>query len=55
MAKKELIPAKQEKAHERLKNFRIELADYRQNFNRLKEDKEDSVRLPDELQQPSER
>ena len=47
MTKKELVPAKQEKAHERLKNFRSELADYRQSFDRLKKDREDSVRLSD--------
>ena len=55
MAKKELIPAKQEKAHERLKNFRTELADYRQSFDRFKKDREDSVRLIDAFLQPSER
>ncbi|MCJ1456535.1 protein transport protein bos1 [Mycoblastus sanguinarius] len=42
MAKKELIPAKQEKAHERIKNFRSELSDYRQTLERLKRDREDS-------------
>lgn len=44
MAKKELIPAKQEKAHDRIKNFRSELADYRQSLDHLKKDREDSVR-----------
>ena len=53
MAKMELIQGKQEKAHERLKIFRIELADYRQSFDRVKKDKEDSVRRPGELLQPS--
>ena len=53
MAKKELVPAKQEKAHERLKNFRTELADYRQSFDRLKKDREDSVRLSDAFLEPS--
>ena len=43
MAKKELIPAKQEKAFERMKNFRGELADYRQTLDRLKRDREDNV------------
>lgn len=43
MAKKELIPVKQEKAHERIKNFRGELADYRQTLEHLKRDREDSV------------
>lgn len=42
MAKKELIPAKQEKARERIKNFRTELVDYRQYFDSLKKDREDS-------------
>lgn len=55
MAKKELIPGKQEKAHERLKNFRIELADYRQKFDLLKKDREDNVRVFDALLQPSNR
>ena len=53
MAKKELVPAKQEKAHERLKNFRTELADYRQSFDRLKRDREDSVRLSNAFIKPS--
>ena len=42
-AKKELIPTKQEKAYERIKNFRAELLDYRQTFDHLKKDREDSV------------
>lgn len=42
-AKKELIPAKQEKAYERIKNFRAELLDYRRTFDHLKKDREDSV------------
>lgn len=46
MAKKELIPAKQEKAFERIKNFRGELADYRQTLDRLKRDREDNVYMP---------
>ncbi|KAL8654508.1 MAG: hypothetical protein Q9210_001453 [Variospora velana] len=41
-AKKELIQAKQEKAYERIKNFRAELLDYRQTFDHLKRDREDS-------------
>ncbi|KAL9042561.1 MAG: hypothetical protein Q9180_000524 [Flavoplaca navasiana] len=41
-AKKELIPTKKEKAHERIKTFRSDLLDYRQTFNRLKKDREDS-------------
>ena len=43
MAKKEIIPAKQEKARERIKNFRSDLLDYRQSFERLRKDHEDSV------------
>jgi len=43
-AKKELIQTKQEKAHERLKTFRAELQDYRQSFERLKREREGSVR-----------
>ncbi|KAI9844180.1 MAG: pyruvate dehydrogenase complex dihydrolipoamide acetyltransferase component (E2) [Sclerophora amabilis] len=41
MSKRELIPAKQEKAVERVKTFRTELAEYRQQFERLKKDRED--------------
>lgn len=43
MAKKELIPAKQEKARERIKNFRSELVDYRRSLEQFKKDREDSV------------
>lgn len=52
MAKKELIPAKQEKAFERIKNFRGELADYRQTLDRLKKDREDNVCIPKNLRRP---
>ncbi|KAI9763524.1 MAG: protein transport protein bos1 [Candelina submexicana] len=41
MAKRELIPAKKEKAHERVKTFRNELAEYRQQFEGLKRDREE--------------
>ncbi|OAX79229.1 hypothetical protein ACJ72_06453 [Emergomyces africanus] len=44
LSKQELIPSKQELAFERLKNFRTELADYRQLFDRLKKEREDAVR-----------
>lgn len=44
LSKQELIPAKQELAFERLKNFRTELADYRQLFDRLRKEREDAVR-----------
>ena len=47
MAKKELIAAKQEKAQERIKNFRGELADYRQTMEHLRKDREDSVSMTD--------
>ena len=43
MAKKELVHAKQEKAHERLKNFKAELAEYRQTFDHLKRQREEVV------------
>ncbi|KAL9632689.1 MAG: hypothetical protein Q9164_005156 [Protoblastenia rupestris] len=42
MAKKELVTAKQEKAYERIKNFKSELADYRQTLDRLKKDREEA-------------
>ncbi|KAK8090614.1 V-snare-domain-containing protein [Apiospora phragmitis] len=42
LAKHELVVAKQEKAFERLKNFRAELADYRQQFNHLKEQRDEA-------------
>lgn len=42
MAKNELNPTKQEKAHERLKTFRAELADYRQTFQRLRSSREEA-------------
>ncbi|KAI9763344.1 MAG: protein transport protein bos1 [Geoglossum simile] len=42
MAKRELIPAKQEKAFERVKNFRSELAEFRQQFEQLKGEKEET-------------
>ncbi|KAA6406907.1 MAG: synaptobrevin [Lasallia pustulata] len=42
MAKRELIPSKQEKAYERIKSFRADLLDYRQSFDRLKKDREET-------------
>lgn len=45
LSKKELIPAKQEKAFERAKNFREELGDYRQRFDQLRKEREDAVRF----------
>ena len=41
--KKELNPAKQEKARERIKNFRAEIADYRQRFESLRKEREETV------------
>lgn len=46
MSKRELIPAKQEKAYARIKSFRAELADYRAQFDNLKKEREDTVRAP---------
>lgn len=43
LSKKELIPDKQEKAFERVKNFRSELAEYRQLYDRLRGEREDAV------------
>lgn len=45
LSKKELIPEKQEKAFERAKNFRVELADYRTHFDRLRKEREEAVSL----------
>ncbi|KAI9868812.1 MAG: protein transport protein bos1 [Trichoglossum hirsutum] len=42
MAKRELIPAKQEKAFERVKNFRSELLEFRQQLERLKAERDDT-------------
>lgn len=40
LSKKELIPEKQQKAFERVNNFRSELADYRQHFDGLRKERE---------------
>jgi hypothetical protein len=45
LSKQELIPAKQEKAFERVKNFRAELSDLRQQIDQLKKEREDAVRI----------
>ncbi|KAL1955240.1 hypothetical protein VTO42DRAFT_8899 [Malbranchea cinnamomea] len=42
LSKRELIPAKQELAFERVKNFRNELAEYRAEFERLRKEREDA-------------
>lgn len=44
LSKKELIPEKQQKAFDRVKNFRDELGDYRTQFDRLRKEREDAVR-----------
>ncbi|KAF2429376.1 transporter bos1 [Tothia fuscella] len=41
LAKQELVPDKQTKAYERIKNFRTELSDYRDRFQRLKQEGEE--------------
>lgn len=43
LSKKELIPEKQQKAFDRVKNFRDELGDYRAQFDRLRKEREDAV------------
>ena len=43
LAKQEFNAAKQEKAKERVKTFRAELLDYRQSFERLRKEREESV------------
>jgi hypothetical protein len=57
LAKQEPVQTKQEKAFERLKNFRSELEEYRNSFKRIKSANEDVVRLhlPCLLQHMSER
>ncbi|KAK7744301.1 Protein transport protein bos1 [Diatrype stigma] len=42
LARQELNPAKQEKAHDRIRNFRAELADFRARFDGLKRAREDA-------------
>ncbi|KAI1077986.1 V-snare-domain-containing protein [Whalleya microplaca] len=45
LARQELNPAKQEKAHDRIRNFRAELADFRARFDALKARREDAAHL----------
>ncbi|KAL1608589.1 Protein transport protein bos1 [Paraconiothyrium brasiliense] len=45
LAKQEPIQTKQEKAFERVKNFKAELDEYRENFGRIKSANEDVVRV----------
>ncbi|CCX08989.1 synaptobrevin [Pyronema domesticum] len=42
MARRELIPAKKEKAEQRVQNFKKELSEYRAHFEKLKGDRQDS-------------
>ena len=44
IAHQEIAPEKQEKAYGRVKSFRTELTDYREQLERLKKDREDVVR-----------
>lgn len=43
MAKREIVPEKQEKAQGRIKNFRTELVEYRTSLEHLKKDREVEV------------
>lgn len=43
LAKQELVPAKQEKAFERVKNFRADLTDFREQFELVKKEREETV------------
>ena len=43
LAKQEIVATKQEKAFERLKTFRAELADYREQFGRLRQVNDEMV------------
>lgn len=45
LAKQEPIQTKQEKAFERVKNFKAELNEYRENFGRIKSVNDDVVRF----------
>lgn len=47
LAKQELNPAKQEKALERIRNFRTELADYRREFESLKTARDEALHHQD--------
>ncbi|KAJ5984700.1 hypothetical protein N7481_006799 [Penicillium waksmanii] len=51
LSKKELIPEKQQKAFDRVKNFRDELGDYRGQFDKLRREREEaqSVHKSNEL------
>lgn len=47
LAKQELNPAKQEKALERIRNFRTELSDYRREFESLKTARDEALHSQD--------
>ncbi|KAK7548753.1 membrin [Phyllosticta citricarpa] len=51
LAKQEMVPEKQEKAYERIKNFRNELCEYKDQFGKLKKESDDrqSVQTRTEL------
>ncbi|KAF8536668.1 synaptobrevin [Trichophaea hybrida] len=42
MARREMIPAKKEKAEQRVKTFRKEMTEYRQHFEKLKGERQDA-------------
>lgn len=44
MARHELIPAKKEKAEQRVKSFRKEMAEFRIHFEALKGERQEAVR-----------
>ena len=46
MVRRELVPAKQEKAFMRVKNFRKEIQEYKTRFEKLKSDRAEAVGLP---------
>lgn len=43
MARREIVPAKQEKAFQRVRNFRKEISEYKQQFVKLKGERADAV------------
>lgn len=45
LAKQEIVEDKKEKALGRVKNFRSELADFREQYDRLKKEREEAVSI----------
>ena len=43
--KQEIVPEKQEKAQGRIKNFRAELVDFREQFDLVKKQRDETVRV----------